>query len=43
MQVVVHAEVVDPLLRKTTTTNSFHYTFVAHDIVYGVVPQSYHG
>ncbi|KAK7601795.1 hypothetical protein V9T40_009236 [Parthenolecanium corni] len=42
IQVVVHAEVFDPMKSTTTTTNSFHYTFEANNIISSVMPQSYH-
>ncbi|XKL67252.1 hypothetical protein PGB90_010672 [Kerria lacca] len=42
IQVVVHAEVYDPITSKTINTNSFHYTFQANNVVANVMPYSYH-
>nr|XP_018912324.1 PREDICTED: acyl-coenzyme A thioesterase 9, mitochondrial-like [Bemisia tabaci] len=41
-QILVVAEVLNPLTEKTITTNTFQYTFEAPMIIKTVVPMSYH-
>ncbi|XP_054266667.1 acyl-coenzyme A thioesterase 9, mitochondrial-like [Macrosteles quadrilineatus] len=42
MQILVRAEVTNPFSGQTTTTNIFHYTYEAPDLVKPVMPNTYY-
>lgn len=42
MEIVVLAEILDPITGAFTTTNSFYYTFKVPDMLPQIVPKTYH-